>query len=245
MASPARRANPDCLGLVTARQGSRGLPDKHLRLLGGRPLIDWTFDAARASRALTRRMISTDDERLIARAEAAGIEAPFRRPAALAADDTPHLDVVRHALEWYRDHTGALPDFVVLLQPTSPFRTAEDIDRAVALAIERHGPVVGVTECLEHPARCYRIEDGLLEPYDSQLSSRRRQDLPPAYRVNGAIYVSSPQRLFETGLFVPDGTVPFQMPVARSVDIDTEMDLAWAEFCLSSGRVRPEVRTGA
>ena len=230
------------LGLITARKGSRGLPDKHVRLLGGRPLIDWTFEAARASGRLTRTIISTNDDRLVARAVANGIEAPFVRPESLATDDASHFDVVRHALDWYRGETGGWPDAFVLLQPTSPFRTAEDIDNAVD-TLERGAPaVVSVCECLEHPGRCYRMDDGRLRPYDGQVAPARRQDLVPAYRVNGAIYAMAPQLLMATRRFVPDETTPLFMPIERSVDIDTERDLDWAEFCWSSGRVQPDGR---
>jgi N-acylneuraminate cytidylyltransferase len=244
---PGTDARPvlECLGLITARRGSRGLPDKHLRPLGGRPLVAWTFDAALGSRMLTRLVLSTDDDRIIALAEAAGIEVPFHRPASLAADETPHLDVVRHALDWYAADAGAMPRWLVLLQPTSPFRTARDIDDAVARAEKRSAAVVGVCECQEHPARCYRIEAKGLMPFDARWHGARRQDLPPVYRVNGAIYVSRPDQLLQTGQFVPPGALPYLMPVTRSVDIDTEADLAWAEFCLASGRVKPEVGTGS
>jgi CMP-N-acetylneuraminic acid synthetase len=165
----------------------------------------------------------------------AGVEVPFRRPPNLATDDASHLDVVRHALDWYRATTGGLPDAVVLLQPTSPFRTGADIDGAVARLRQGARAVVGVAQCREHPDRCYIIEGGHLRPYGVASAAARRQDLPPAYRVNGALYVIEPGHLLDTAQFIPPDAVPYVMPIERSVDIDTEMDLMWAAFCLQFG----------
>lgn len=225
------------LGVITARRGSRGLPDKHLRHLGGRPLIDWTFNAAIASRTLTRVLLSTDDGRLIAPAQHFGIEVPFTRPAELATESARQSGVLRHALAWYEMATGALPAVIVLLQPTSPFRTAADIDAAVAIFTEQAAPaVVGVTEMHDNPALCYRLDEAGALLVDSSVSPEvRRQDYSTVYRVNGAVYVNRPEDLLTGDRFVVPGTRPLVMPQVRSVDIDTETDLQWAEFCLQRG----------
>lgn len=225
------------LGLVTARKGSRGLSDKHLRHLGGRPLIDWTFNAAVASRSLTRVILSTDDDRLIPLAEQFGIEVPFKRPAELATEEAPQAGVVRHALAWYEATTGVLPAAVVLLQPTSPFRTGADIDTAVAMFTEQAAPaVVGVAEPRDHPTLCYHLDHAGALLMDSSVGPEiRRQDHFVTYRINGAVYVNRPEDLLAGDRFVIPGTRPLVMSQERSVDIDTAMDLQWAEFCVQHG----------
>jgi len=196
------------LAVITARSGSKGLPGKNLRLLNGRPLIGHTIDTARASRAFNRVIVSTDDEAIAAGARFLRAEVPFMRPAELAQDETPHLPVLQHAVQWLREHERYEPDAVMLLQPTSPLRTVTHIRESIAL-LERSGAdsVVSVSEVPAHfnPMRTLRVDaDGFATLYVTGEPVRRRinrrQDMPTAWTMNGAIY------LFRT--FVLDASEP-------------------------------------
>lgn len=220
------------LGLIPARGGSKSLPGKHLLELGGRPLIAWTAEAALGSELIDRAVLSTDDDDIAAAGERHGLEVPFRRPAALAADASPTIDAVHHAL---RELDGEW-DVLVLLQPTSPLRTTEDIDAAIRLREERGAPAcVSVTEAEHHPAWTYRIEGAdRLEPLlGAGDRATRRQDLPPAYALNGALYVQGVETIRPDEDFVPPGTIGHVMPPERSVDIDSELDLEVARALLA------------
>jgi len=233
------------LGIITARGGSKGVPGKNLKMLAGRPLLAYTVEAARASRSLDRVILSTEDDAIAAAGRALGCEVPFIRPAELSRDDTPHLPVIQHAAEWMRDHAGYRPDTVMVLQPTSPLRTAGDIDAASAL-LDSSGAdsVLSVTEvpAHSHPSRTLRLDaDGLAvlfatgEPVRRRIN--RRQDLPEAWVMNGAIYacrtglLSGPQ-----ASLYGDRVAAYRMPAERSISIDDLDDWAAAERALIHGR---------
>ncbi len=217
------------LALVTARGGSKGLPRKNLMTVGGVSLVARAVHAARASRTVDRVLISSDDAEIIAAAVAAGADAPFLRPAQLARDDTPSLSVVRHALEM----AAGDAEWLVLLQPTSPLREAADIDGAVALAVERNAPFcVSVCES-KSPHWTYALTaERRLAPFLDAPPPSRRQDMPAAYALNGAVYVGRVSRLLAGEGFVGPHTVAYVMPRTRSLDIDDALDLALAEAAL-------------
>jgi len=212
------------LGLIPARGGSRRLPGKHLRGLGGRPLLAWTVEAGLASRHLDRLVLSSDDPALMALAEELGCEAPFRRPPELATDGASSEAVVGHA--WER-----LPgyDILVLLQPTSPFRTGEDIDRLLERLATGGAPAcVSVTRPAKSPYWCYREDaQGRLVP----LLEAGDDAGPPPWQLNGAIYAVTRAAWSATQRLLPPGVIAYPMPAERSLDIDTELDLAVGE-CL-------------
>ena len=224
------------LGLVTARGGSKGIPRKNLRPVAARPLIAWTLDAAKASRLLTSVLVSTDDPEIALAARAEGVDAPFLRPAEYAGDESPHFEVACHALDWLAANRSESVDYVCLLQPTSPLRTAIDIDGAIELALARHADaVVGVTLSPVHPQLMYRMDGQaaltpLLQP---EQGYARRQDLPPVYMLNGAIYVNRVEALRHDRTFTPPGALGFVMPAERSLDIDCEAELQAAEVALA------------
>ena len=178
---------PHVVGLITARGGSISIPRKNVAPLAGKPLIAWTVEAARSAKALRRVIVSTDDAECSAVAQAWGAEAPFLRPAALARDDSPHIDAVVHAIEWLAD-TGERPEFVMVLQPTSPLRVSEDIDAAVQLAVARDASaVVSVAEAVTHPFLTVRVtEEGQLADFvPTPPGYLRRQSFPTVYALNG------------------------------------------------------------
>lgn len=223
------------LGLITARGGSKGLPGKNLIDLAGRPLIAWTIEAARGSLYIDRLILSSDDPAIIAVAGEWGCEAPFVRPAELAGDDTPSVPVILHAL----DALDETFDLLVLLQPTSPLRATEDIDACIGRCRPGGAPAcVSVCEPETSPYWTYAMDAGghlrpLVTPPGGSLPSRR-QDLPPAYTLNGAVYAARVPWFRERRAFLGPETVGQAMPPERSVDIDTEADLKMALFSIES-----------
>lgn len=214
------------LGLIPARGGSKGIPRKNVRPIAGKPLIGWTIEAALAASTLDAVVVTTDDEEIAEVARNFGAEVPFMRPAELARDDTPGIDPVLHALEVLTDYNA-----VVLLQPTSPLRTAMDIDAAIAVADGHRRNVVGVTEA-PHSGWSFPMDDvGVLDLGSGDFAPRR-QDLPAQFALNGAVYVAAVDRLRATRRFLTAGTVGYVMPPERSVDIDASLDWRIAEMLL-------------
>jgi CMP-N,N'-diacetyllegionaminic acid synthase len=229
------------LGVITARGGSKGIPGKNLKLLGGRPLLAYTVDAARESGALDRVILSTEDAAIAEAGRAMGCDVPFVRPAELSSDDTIHLHVIQHAARWMIEH-GYQPDAVMTLQPTSPLRSAADITDAARL-LETSGAdsVLSVTEVSAHahPLRMLRVDAGgdatlfaTGEPVRRRIN--RRQDLPQAWVMNGAIYACRTSVLFdaEPSLY-GDRVAAYPMPAERSISIDDFEDWAAAERALA------------
>jgi len=232
------------LGVVPARGGSKAIPGKNLAPIGGRPLLAYTVDAARASRRLTRTVVSTDDAAIAETARALGLEVPFLRPAELAADDTPMLPVLQHAArELARE--GFAADAIVLLQPTSPLRRAEHIDRAVEL-LESTGAdsVVSVVE-VPHPftpVSVLRLDGDRLRPYLDGESVTRRQDKPRLLARNGPAVLVVRTRVLEQGSLYGTDSRPLLMDAADSIDIDGPEDLAQVELLLGDGGLRVPYR---
>jgi CMP-N,N'-diacetyllegionaminic acid synthase len=227
---------PKVLGVIIARGGSKGLPRKNIRLLAGKPLIAYTIEAAQKARRLDRCVLSTEDEEIAEVARQWGADVPFMRPPELARDDTLVFPVLRHAMRWLEEHEGYVPDYVLCLQPTTPLRTAEDIDQSIEIAIEEDADaVVGYTPAKQYPHWMKRItEDGrLVEFLPMDPAYRRRQGLPPLYHVSGSIYLAKRSLLLTEDTFYTDKTYAYVVPTERHIDIDTAMDLRVAELMLS------------
>jgi len=220
------------VAVIPARGGSKGVIGKNKRIVGGKPLIGYTLDAALDSARLDRIVVTTDDEDIAAIAGSAGVEV-VHRPAAIAGDESPVIDAVVHVLEALAIED---PAALVLLQPTSPLRDGRDIDAALDL-FERTGtPVCSVCAVGDaHPARMYQVENGLMRPLMTELATRRRQDLPPLFHRNGAIYIVGPEQL-RARQIICDPMVPYEMDGDRSVNIDTELDLVMLEALLRDHR---------
>lgn len=221
------------LALVPARGGSKGFPGKNLARLGGKSLLARAIDAAKGSAFVDHVLVSSDDEAICAEGLRAGADVPFFRPAELSTDTASTASVVIHALQ----NAGFEPDFLVLLQPTSPLRSSEDIDRCIR-ACHETGAVsaVSVVESDKSPFIMYwKSAEGLLSPVAENPSGlTRRQDLAPAYLLNGAVYVRRVDDFLKNPVFAPAGTIGVLMPKERSVDIDTESDLEAAAALLRS-----------
>lgn len=227
------------LALVTARGGSKGVPGKNLAPVAGRPLIAWTIRAALGSACVNRAVVSTDDDEIARVARQWGADAPFIRPAELAMDDSHHIPVMTHAVEWLESRENVHFAHILLLQPTSPLRTAEDIDRAYGLCLEKDADsVVSVYEAPSHPYWTKRIDaNGRLEDFVTGSEDYpRRQSLPPAYALNGAIYVVKRDVLMEKQAIHTDRTYAYVMPPERSLDVDSPWDLHLADLILKDRR---------
>ena len=218
----------DLLGVIPARGGSRGIPGKNIVPLAGKPLLQWTIEQAQASERLTRTIVSTDSAEIAAAAQQLGVPV-LDRPAHLAGDETPMLDVVRHAI----DATGA--DVIVLLQPTSPLRGARDIDAAIDLwrssGADSVVSVVRVPHNLTPTSLLRQAENGSLEPYAGEGESRR-QSKPVLYARNGpAVLVVAAETVRDGSLYGTDSR-GYEMSMLDSIDIDAPDDLELAELLL-------------
>jgi N-acylneuraminate cytidylyltransferase len=225
------------LGVVPARGGSKGVPRKNIRPLAGKPLIAWTLGAAAASERLTRTVISTDDLEIAAVAKRFGGEVPFIRPAELGTDSAKSLDVLFHALSVVEKQEGGEPyNAILLLQPTTPFRTAADIDGCIVL-LEQSGAdsVISVVEVgAFHPARMKYLEgDRLIDPpFCEEEENMPRQKLRPMYLRAGSVYLMRRATLLSGSLKGKDCRA-WVVPSSRAVNIDSEQDFLYAEWLVS------------
>lgn len=215
------------LAVIPARGGSKGLPRKNVLPLAGKPLIAWTLVAAQASTYLDRSILSSDDDEIIATTLAHGGDVPFKRPTHLAGDANSTIEVAFHAIE-------QLPgfDILVILQPTSPLRTSNDIDRTLERLVDTDASsCVSVTEPDKSPYWAYGMaeNDRITAVIDAELAACRRQDLPTTYVLNGAVFAARIPWLQQQRSFVGNNTVAHVMPRERSLDIDSPLDLQLCE----------------
>ena len=221
------------LGLIPARGGSKGIPRKNIKLLGGKPLLQYTAEAALSASKLSRVILSTDDPEIADVGRRCGLDLPFLRPAELASDETPTLPVVQHALRFV-EAEGEQYDAVCLLQPTSPFRRPEDIDGCIELLESTDADCV--ITVLQVPAEYnphwayFQNEDGMLRLSTGENEPiPRRQSLPPAFHREGSVYVTRRQVLLEDGNLYGKRVVGFRVDPANSVNIDDLQDWERAE----------------
>jgi CMP-N-acetylneuraminic acid synthetase len=225
------------LAIIPARGGSKGVPRKNIRVVAGRPLIEYTIDTALAARSLFHRVIvSTDDPEVAAIARRAGAEVPFMRPQHLATDVAPSVDVVRHATEFVESEDGVTMDWIMLLQPSEPLRTPEDLREALRLARrEKCDSVISVVQVFAvHPMLMKRIDNNRIHPWcvDEPEGTRRQDYKPDAYMRNGAIYLTRRDVVMEKGSLRGEASCPYVMPPERSVGVDSELDLAMVELLI-------------
>lgn len=228
-------SQPRLLGLIAARGGSKGIPRKNIAPCGGLPLLAWTARAAHESGVIDRLILSTDDLDIAAVAQEHGVEVPFMRPGQLADDKAASIDVVLHSLQWLEQHDGYIPEFVIYLQPTSPLRQGSDIRAAwETMNSKKAASVIGVSSADQHPLWAKRIDEGgRLSSYLQGVEvPPTRQQLPPAYVVNGAIYLSCREALVKTGTFYGEPCYGEVMSPEASIDIDSPLDLEIADLLL-------------
>lgn len=218
------------LSLITARGGSKGIPGKNIADLGGKPLIAWTIGASLASPFVGRTIVSTDDEKIAEVSRAFGADVPFMRPPELSADNTPHVPVIQHAVKYLEDNFNEFYDYILLLQPTVPFRSTEDIDNAIRLVEEKvPDALLSACEPENHPSLVKKLDDSGFMDYFLPRDEKTymcRQSLPEVFIDNGAIFLTKRDVLMERDLIHPAGsTIIYLMPRERSLDIDTPWDL--------------------
>ncbi|KKU51527.1 MAG: hypothetical protein A3H69_01985 [Candidatus Sungbacteria bacterium RIFCSPLOWO2_02_FULL_47_9] len=235
----SQKIHKKILGVITARGGSKGIPGKNIKLLAGKPLIAYSIDSANESGAFDRLICSTDDEAIAAVAREHGCEVPFLRPSALALDQTPHLPVMQHAVRWLRDSEGYVPDYVMILQPTSPLRRSFHIRESAELILHSDADsVISVAELPDtyHPS--YNLmkkrEDGgliLLDGTPMRNRIQRRQDVPPVYKTVGMIFLFKTELLYhpEAPNFYGDKVMPYVVEHKYIPEIDIPADFEAAE----------------
>lgn len=231
------------LGIIVARGGSKGFPGKNIHPLAGKPLIVHTIQAAQHSRLLDAFLVSTDDQAIAQIAKAVGASVPFMRPPELVTDEVPIWPTLLHATEYWEKATGRRAETVVMLQPTTPLRTGEDIDGCIAQFGSTKADIcVSVSKAHDSPyfnmvEPIPGYPDRLRPCTDFMRKHSRRQDAPPVYALNGGVYVL--RRSLFPGLesqFQVDSYAVYEMPRSRSVDIDDPEDMALAEWLLSRSK---------
>lgn len=226
-------SEPLTLYLIPARGGSKGIPGKNIKPLGGKPLLAYSIETARELTDDTHICLSTDSEEIKGVAEGMGLEVPFMRPDYLATDGCGTHDVILHALDFYKER-GRNYERVVLLQPTSPFRKADDVRGALEMWTHDAELVVSVCEAATNPyLNCYELDDkGFLHISKGDGTLPCRQAAPKAYEFNGAVYVISVAALREHPMGKMERRIPYLMPRERSVDLDTPLDWLVAEMLM-------------
>ena len=225
------------LTIIPARGGSKGIPNKNIRNLCGKPLIVWTIGEAKKSKYIDNIIVSTDSQEIAEVSQQYGADVPFTRPTELADDKTPTNEVIIHAIKWLETNKNIKYDIIILLQPTSPLRKVSHIDAAIQrfLANPYAKSLIAIKEVEENPYWMKLIDDdGYLKNYISQRNNiTRRQNLPNTYILNGAIYIMRAFDFLNYKSFDVDNTIPFIMDAKSSIDIDTEIDFKLAEVLLN------------
>jgi len=222
------------LGLIPARGNSKGLPRKNILPLLGKPLIAWTIEQALESRYLDRVIVSTDDKEIAGISKEYGAEMPFMRPEKLATDEARGIDVVLHAMNWMDKNDNSY-DLIMLLQPISPLRTSENIDRGIELLFfKKAQAVVSVCETEHHPYWSNILpENGCMKGFiKPEIMNKNRQELSVFHRLNGAIYLAYWDYLKGQKNFLGKETFAYIMPQERSIDIDNEVDFELTEILM-------------
>ena len=232
------------VALIPARGGSKGIPEKNLRLLNGRTLVEWSIIHALESELIERVFVSTDSQKIRDVALKAGAEVPFLRPDALSGDQVLDFPVFIHLKDWLEYHENSKPEIFVQLRPTTPFRKAGWIDEAVKLLRDNDqaDSVRSVSKVVQHPYRMFEIaSSGFLNPImshkDPNPSLLRRQDLPPTYFYNCVIDVTRRRTLIDQSSMTGKKMLPWIMPSELAIDIDTPYDLDYADWFMKRNKV--------
>ena len=240
MASESQGRVGKILGVIPARGGSKGIPRKNLVPLAGKPLIQYTFEAALESEELEWVVLSTDDEEIADLGRKAGVDVPFVRPSHLATDEATTQAVIEHAVCWLERRREIRADGVMVLQPTSPLRRASHIDEAARLFRQAKADgVISVSPPREHPYDFVTFTPGeMRRAVERQVNSSRRQDWPELFFINGAIYLVRSSVVMSEHTILPGRSLPYLMDQRDSQDVDSTLDLEFVEHLLSqrSGR---------
>jgi N-acylneuraminate cytidylyltransferase len=233
----SRKYKNKIIAIIPARGGSKGIPRKNIRLLAGKPLIVYTIEAALKSKYLDRVIVSTEDREIAEISKKYGAET-IKRPKTLARDGAKTIDAIFHLLSVLKKEKCE-PKIIILLQPTSPLRTVNDINKAVEFFLENKcKSVISVCEPDHSFYGLLKIEKKYLKPiFHWKYFKQRRQTLPKTYIPNGAIFISAPKTLKKYKSFYNNKILPFTMPLERSIDIDNEIDFFIAESYLNNKKL--------
>lgn len=229
--------NKKILAIIPARGGSKGIPHKNIMKICKKPLIAYSIEAAKESKYIDYILVSTDDTCIKEVSLSYGAKVPFLRPDEISTDRAKSIDVVLHGINYLKEHNENF-DYVILLQPTSPLRTSDDIDTAIESVIESNkDSLISVCECSENPILMRTIEREKLKPVlEFNGDNLRRQELPTFYVFNGAIYINKVDMLQNKKEFVDENTMPFIMDSTKSIDIDNMIDAKIAEMILKENK---------
>lgn len=226
--------NKTFLAIIPARSGSKGLPNKNIKNLCGKPLIAWSIESAKQSKYLDEIMLSTDSEKIAKIAREFGANTPFLRPLNLAQDTTSTFEVVKHTIDFYKNELKKEFDFIVLLEPTSPLREVCDIDNAVKLLLDnsKAEAIVGICKTQgQNPVFLVNMaENGFISGYANEnMKVIRRQDIKDVYFFEGTIYISKTDTLLEKKTFYHKKTLGYEVPKFKSLEIDDIYDFVMVE----------------
>ena len=215
------------LAIIPARKGSKGIPGKNLQKIGKKPMLQYTIEAARSTISPKNIIISSDDPSVFELLNKIGIDAPFKRPDNLSTESAKTSDVVLHSLEWYQSQYNDIPSNIVVLQPTSPFRDAKDIDCAIEkFKNSNKKTLVSVSEPLQHPGDCVlKDSNGQYKRLEIAAGHVQRQSYPEVFFIDGGIYISDTKNFIQTHDLIGDDPEIFKMDQSHSLDIDSPFDL--------------------
>lgn len=232
------------LALIPARAGSKRVKNKNIRALGGKPLIAYTIQAALKAKLVDRVIVSTDSKKIAEVARKAGAEVPFLRPKDLAGSGSTELEFHEHALNWLAQNEGYVPDLVVNLYPTTPFRKASTIDKAIKrmLEVPEAESLRSIRKCSEHPHKMWQIEGAFARPFVESQSSEQHtlayHQLPQVFIQNASIYITKPEVLQRYRSTIGKKVLAFEMSEEESVDINTPLDFFVAETLVKQAKKR-------
>lgn len=228
------------LAFIPARSGSKRIPKKNIKLLKGKPLIAYTIEAAKKSKYINRIVVSTDSEEIADIAKQFDAEVPFLRPSGISKVDSTEMQFFNHALDWFVKNENYIPDLIVLLYPTSPFRKAESIDKAIEKILKhpKADSLRSIRLCSEHPYKMWTIEDGYLRPFikgsDFNIHTLSYQLLPTVYIQNANIYITRPSTIKNKKSPTGDIIIPFIMDEIESIDINRLLDFEYAKMIMNN-----------
>lgn len=226
------------LGIIPARSGSKGVPDKNIRDFAGTSLLQLAIEAGAGASLLTDTIVSTDSEEIADRARLCGGKVPFLRPKELSFDDVPIWRVLSHILKEY-EKKNQRPDYFVTMQPTSPFRTSQHIDDAIRLMLNSKGDsLASLSEATHTPYKMRIIKDGYVENFMKDHTVLQRQEAPSVYNLNGVVYITKSDVIEKYEGLWGERTIPYILPEAVGMNIDSMNEFSFAERLFLNGNNR-------
>lgn len=224
------------LAIIPARSGSKEVPNKNIKEINNKPLISWTIIEAKKSKKIDKLIVSTDSKEYALICKNLNVEVPFLRPDNLSKDSSSSLEVVHHSIKWLKNNLDYEPDYILLLQPTSPLRTSKDIDKSINIALQKNADsVVSVEKVVKHPYYMRSInKKGLLINYLNQSQNHiRRQELNEVFILNGAIFLVKTEVILN-GSWYGNKCYPIIMPQERSIEIDSQFDFLLSDLIMKA-----------